>query len=95
MERDRLKAKLSALRDDHKRKVMIKILGRLANMQYFVAWSAWYNVTVKMHHIKIEKKIRELRKELEDTKKKTEDVEAEAQRRATRRATAQSLSKWP
>ena len=51
MERDRLKAKLSALRDDHKRKVMIKILGRLANMQYFVAWSAWYNVTVKMHHI--------------------------------------------
>jgi len=28
MERDRLKAKLAALRDDHKRKVMTKIIGR-------------------------------------------------------------------
>ena len=51
MERDRLKAKLAALREDHKRKVMVKILGRLANMQYFVAWSAWYNATIKMHQL--------------------------------------------
>ena len=33
MERDRLKAKLSALREDHKRKVMAKIIGRLGNMK--------------------------------------------------------------
>ncbi|KAH8043858.1 mannosyl-oligosaccharide 1,2-alpha-mannosidase [Aureococcus anophagefferens] len=82
MERDRLKAKLAALREDHKRKVIMKIVGRLGNMQYYCAWSTWYNVTVKMHQQKIEKTIRELRSELESTKKKTEDVEAEAQRRA-------------
>ncbi|KAK7233646.1 mannosyl-oligosaccharide 1,2-alpha-mannosidase [Aureococcus anophagefferens] len=51
LERDRLKAKLEGLREDHKRKVMAKILGRLGNMQYFVAWSAWYNATVKMHQM--------------------------------------------
>ena len=47
MERDRLKAKLAALRDDHKRKVMTKIIGRLGNMNYFVAWNHWHTVTIK------------------------------------------------
>merc|ERR1719460_2204759 len=46
MERDRLKAKLAALRDDHKRKVMTKIIGRLGNMNYFVAWNHWHTVTI-------------------------------------------------
>ena len=82
MERDRLKAKLEALRQDHKRKVMIKILGRLGNMQYFVAWSHWYNATVRMHQFEVEKKIRDLRAELKDYETKTAEMESEAQRRA-------------
>ena len=73
LERDRLKAKLEGLREDHKRKVMAKILGRLGNMQYFVAWSAWYNATVKMHQMEVEAKIRELKKEL-----KTEGADSTA-----------------
>ncbi|KAH8085039.1 mannosyl-oligosaccharide 1,2-alpha-mannosidase [Aureococcus anophagefferens] len=82
LERDRLKAKLEGLREDHKRKVMAKILGRLGNMQYFVAWSAWYNATVKMHQMEVEAKIRELKKELKEYTTKTAEIEEEAQRRA-------------
>ena len=41
LERDRLRAKLEALRNEHKRKVMAKVIGRLGHMQYFMAWQAW------------------------------------------------------
>merc|ERR1719453_2036674 len=82
MERDRLKAKLAALRDDHKRKVMAKIIGRLGNMTYFVAWNQWHTVTVKEHQQKVDAKIKALRRELKELKKETEELEADAQRRA-------------
>ncbi len=82
MERDRLKAKLAALRDDHKRKVMTKIIGRLGNMNYFVAWNHWHTVTIKDAQKRAGERIRELKKQLKECKKKTEELEAEAQRRA-------------
>ena len=61
MERDRLKAKLAALRDDHKRKVMTKIIGRLGNMNYFVAWNHWHTVTIKDAQKRAGERIRELK----------------------------------
>lgn len=82
MERDRLKGKLAALRDDHKRKVMTKIIGRLGNMNYFVAWNHWHTVTIKDAQKRAGERIRELKKQLKECKKKTEELEAEAQRRA-------------
>ena len=70
MERDRLKAKLAALRDDHKRKVMTKIIGRLGNMNYFVAWNHWHTVTIKDAQKRAGERIRELKKQLKECKKK-------------------------
>ena len=84
LERDRLKAKLAALRDDHKRKVMAKIIGRLGNMTYFVAWNQWHTVTVKQHQQKVDAKIKALKKELKELRKETADLEADAQRRDRR-----------
>ena len=82
MERDRLKAKLAALREDHKRKVMAKIIGRLGNMKYFLAWNQWHTATIKFAQKQVEMRIRELKAQLKECKDKTASLEAEAQRRA-------------
>jgi len=71
-----------ALRADHKRKIMAKIVGRLSNMTYYVAWNQWYTTTVKEHQMKVEKKIRDLRAEHKTLLKETAELETEAQRRA-------------
>ena len=67
-------AKLAALRDDHKRKVMTKIIGRLGNMNYFVAWNHWHTVTIKDAQKRAGERIRELKKQLKECKKKTEEL---------------------
>lgn len=66
-ERDRLREKLSTLRNDHKRKVMAKVIGRLGHMQIFMAWQAWYNATVKYESQKKELKLKELKKALKES----------------------------
>ena len=61
---------------------MTKIIGRLGNMNYFVAWNHWHTVTIKDAQKRAKERIRELKKQLKECKKKTEEFEAEAQRRA-------------
>lgn len=81
-ERDRLQLKLSKLREEQKRKTMIKILSRMSNMVYYRAWSCWYNVTVRIHQMSVEEEIKLLRAEVEEARKVVVEVEAEAQARA-------------
>ena len=59
-ERDRLKAKLAKLKEEHKRKMMIKILSRMSNMTYYQAWSAWYNGTIKINQLSADEELKML-----------------------------------
>ncbi|KAH8054943.1 mannosyl-oligosaccharide 1,2-alpha-mannosidase [Aureococcus anophagefferens] len=86
-ERDRLKAKLMKLREEHKRKMarsprMIKILSRMSNMVYYRAWSCWYNATIRIHQMSIDEEIKMLRAEVKDARAQAEVLETEAQARA-------------
>ncbi|KAJ8610094.1 hypothetical protein CTAYLR_007095 [Chrysophaeum taylorii] len=87
-ERDRLKTKLHVLKEDQKRKVMVKILKRLLNAQYFRAWSCWYEVTVKMHQRLVAAEIKDLRAEVEEQTKDAERIEAEVETRTQEARTA-------
>ncbi|KAH8060462.1 mannosyl-oligosaccharide 1,2-alpha-mannosidase [Aureococcus anophagefferens] len=76
-ERDRLKAKLMKLREEHKRKMarsprMIKILSRMSNMVYYRAWSCWYNATIRIHQMSIDEEIKMLRAEVKDARAQAE-----------------------
>jgi hypothetical protein len=50
---------------------MTKIIGRLGNMNYFVAWNHWHTVTIKDAQKRAGERIRELKKQLKECKKKT------------------------
>lgn len=81
-ERDRLKAKLSKLREEHKRKMMIKILSRMSNMVYYRAWSCWYNATIRIHQMSIDEEIKMLRAEVLANRTIANELETESQARA-------------
>ena len=88
-ERDRLKAKLAKLKEEHKRKMMIKILSRMSNMTYYQAWSAWYNGTIKINQLSADEELKMLLREVAAAKEQAEKLEAEAQARADEAAA------WP
>merc|ERR1712159_382686 len=81
-ERDRLKAKLAKLKEEHKRKMMIKILSRMSNMTYYQAWSAWYNGTIKINQLSADEELKMLLRDVAAAKEQAEKLEAEAQARA-------------
>jgi len=85
-ERDRLKLKLNKLREDQKRKTISKILKRLGNMQYYMAWATWFNATTRMGQVALENEIMALRQELIDNDKKADALEKEAEDRAAEAA---------
>lgn len=85
-ERDRLKLKLNKLREDQKRKVMAKILKRLGNMQYYMAWATWHNAATRMGQVALENEILALRAELVENEKKADALEKEAEERAAEAA---------
>ena len=89
-ERDRLKAKLAKLKEEHKRKMMIKILSRMSNMTYYQAWSAWYNGTIKINQLSADEELKMLLREVAAAKEQAEKLEAEAQARADE-AAAQAM----
>ncbi|KAJ1456959.1 hypothetical protein M885DRAFT_516564 [Pelagophyceae sp. CCMP2097] len=81
-ERDRLKAKLKALRDDEKRRVLKKILVRLCRMQHCMAWSRWRNAATRMRRATIEREMSLLDVELSSNLSNAQFAEDEAERRA-------------
>jgi uncharacterized protein YukE len=78
MERDRLRAKLEALRNEHKRKIMSKVVGRMGNMTYAKAWKTWASKTAVYN----QEKLKELRRNLKKYNKAADEADAEAQRRS-------------
>ena len=78
MERDRLRAKLEALRAEHKRKIMSKVVGRMGNMTYAKAWKTWASKTAVYN----QEKLKELRRNLKKYNKAADEADAEAQRRS-------------
>ena len=92
-ERDRLKAKLAKLKEEHKRKMMIKILSRMSNMTYYQAWSAWYNGTIKINQLSADEELKMLLREVAAAKEQAEKLEAEAQARADEAARREAKDK--
>lgn len=78
MERDRLRAKLEALRAEHKRKIMTKVVGRMGNMTYAAAWKTWADKAAVFN----QEKLKELRRNLRNYTTKADEADAEAQRRS-------------
>ena len=85
-----MKSKLSKLKEEHKRKMMIKILSRMSNMVYYRAWSCWYNGTIKINQLSADEELKMLLREVEAAKGEAAKLEAEAQARADE-AAAQAM----